>query len=65
MERKILIINPLMFKMTNTCYNHGNAELVGFVDGVLVAEGSAGLDDGGDPCGGSNFYAVGEGEEGV
>ncbi len=43
----------------------GDVVLVAEVQGVLVAFGAAGVDDGGDAGFDQEFGAVGEGEEGV
>src|SRR4051812_50224692 len=45
--------------------DHRGAALVGQVDGLLVADGAAGVDDGGDAGVEQDRGAVGEGEEGV
>ena len=36
----------LMFEMTFSSEDHGDAKLVAFLDGILVADGSARLHDG-------------------
>ncbi len=54
-----------MLEVTLAGEDHGDAVLVACLDGILVTDRSAGLDDGGDACLCSCFYAVIEGEEGI
>lgn len=51
--------------MTLASEDHDEAKPVGSLDDGVVANGTAGLNDGGDAVGGSGFDAIGEGEEGV
>ncbi len=51
--------------MADSGEDHGDAQSVGGVDDLGVADGAAGLDDGGCAGLGDGFEAVGEWEEGV
>ena len=54
-----------MPKMSNACKDHGNAVLVGCIDGILVADGASWLDDGLDASLGNLLDIVGKWEEGI
>ena len=49
--------------MSMSCEDHGNAVFVGHVDGFLVTDGAARLNDSGDACFACCFDGVTEGEE--
>ena len=55
----------LMFEMTFSSEDHGDAKLVAFLDGILVADGSARLHDGFHAVLGRQGHAVIEREESV
>lgn len=52
-------------KVAGSGEDHGEAEAVGGLDGVLVADGASGLGYGDDSALGGHFDAVGEWEEGI
>ena len=54
-----------MPKMPDPGKHHGEAMFVGGGDDVFVADGAAGLDDGGDAGLSGHIHVVCEGEEGV
>src|SRR5260370_20737471 len=54
-----------MPEMPNSCENHGQAVFVAGGDGVLVAQGAAGLDDGSNAGAGGFIDIVAERKEGV
>ena len=54
-----------MFKVAVAGEDHADVVFVAAVDGLLVADGATGLDDGGDAGLVGQFHAVVEGEESV
>ncbi len=54
-----------MAEVAFACENHGDRIVIRHADGLLVADGAAGLDDGGDTYFGRGLHTVCEGEEGV
>ena len=54
-----------MSKMSNACKDHGNAVLVGRIDGILVADRSTWLDDGLDAGLGDFLDIISKWEEGI
>lgn len=59
------IIILLMLEVAHAGEEHGHAMFVGGLDGFLVPDGAAGLDDGGDAGSGRGVNRVPEGEESV
>ena len=54
-----------MSKMSDTRKDHGNAVLVGCIDGILVADRATWLDDGLDAGLGNLLDIIGKWEEGI
>ena len=60
-----LITTILVAEVAGSGEEHGDVMLVRGGDYFIVADGAAGLGDGGDAAGRRHFDVVGEGEEGV
>lgn len=54
-----------MSKMSDSCKDHGQAVLVGHVNGVLVTDRTTWLDDSLDTCSCNFFHVISKWEEGV
>src|SRR5690606_1997602 len=55
----------LVFEVTDTRKDHGQIILVSFLNGVLIPDGTARLDDRSNACCRRGFHRIGHGEEGI
>jgi hypothetical protein len=54
-----------MPEMSDSCEHHCQPQAVSGFNDLFIADGAAGLDNGGNAHLGGGFYAVGKGEEGI
>src|SRR5690554_176245 len=64
-ENNPMLLFFLMFEMAVSCKYHGNVVLIAKRDGLVVANGTSGLYNGGDACFLGQLHRIGKGEEGV